>query len=311
MNYNYTEITFPSSDGIHTIYADIYTPKNVTAKGVVQLCHGMRDYVKRYEALAEYLTGEGYILAGNAHLGHGKSVQDDADFGYFADTDGIRYLLKDIHSMNKYLRATYPALPLFLMGHSMGSFLARLYTVRHPHSVVGVIIHGTAGPNPAVPLGKLCVGISKLFHGARYRSKFLAKLAFFGYNSKFPKEEGASAWLTRDVALVANREDDPFTKFVFTVGAYGDLFEMLRSSNEKKWFESYPKDMPTLIMSGDMDPVGNYGRGPEYVYKRLLLEGASQLTLKIYEGARHELFSESNRDEVFRDMVEWLSGVNK
>ena len=227
MNYNYTEITFPSSDGIHTIYADIYTPKNVTAKGVVQLCHGMRDYVKRYEALAEYLTGEGYILAGNAHLGHGKSVQDDADFGYFADTDGIRYLLKDIHSMNKYLRATYPALPLFLMGHSMGSFLARLYTVRHPHSVVGVIIHGTAGPNPAVPLGKLCVGISKLFHGARYRSKFLAKLAFFGYNSKFPKEEGASAWLTRDVALVANREDDPFTKFVFTVGAYGDLFEKI------------------------------------------------------------------------------------
>lgn len=310
MNYVFSEITFPSSDGVHTIYAEIYTPKGREPKGVVQLCHGMRDYVARYQALAEYLTGEGYIFAGHAHLGHGKSA-DDEGRGYFAERDGVLYLLKDIHSMNKYLRSVYPTLPLWLLGHSMGSFLARLYTNRHPHSIQGLIIHGTAGPNPALPFGKLAVKVGKLFHGDKHRSSFVASLAFMGYNSRFPKSEGEHAWLTREISRVAGRSEDPYTNFTFTLSAYGDLFSMLGMANSKAWFEGYPKELPTLIISGDADPVGAYGKGPEFVYKHLLLSGCSSVTLKIYENCRHELFNESNREEIFEYIGTWLGSNTK
>ena len=283
MNYVFSEITFPSSDGVHTIHAEIYTPKCSAPRGVVQLCHGMRDYVGRYQALAEYLTAQGYVFAGHAHLGHGKSAEDD-ERGYFAQHDGVLYLLKDIHSMNKYLRSVYPTLPLWLLGHSMGSFLARLYTNRHPHSIQGLIIHGTAGPNPALPFGKLAVKVGKLFHGDKYRSKFVASLAFMGYNSKFPKSDGEHAWLTREVSRVASRDDDPYTNFTFTLSGFGDLFSMLGSANSKAWFSGYPKELPTLIISGEDDPVGAYGRGPKYVYKHLLLAGGSSVSLKLLSG---------------------------
>ena len=311
MNYTLTEITFPSSDGIHTIHAEIYFPKAATPRGVVQLSHGMVDYVGRYEELASYLTSKGYIFAGNAHLGHGKSAGDESDFGFIADTDGVLYLLKDIHSMNKYLRAAYPSLPIHLLGHSMGSFLARLYAERHPHSIAGLIIHGTSGPNPAVAAGLAISSIISLMRGERHRSKLVKNMAFMGYNSKFPKSEGPHAWLTREVERVACRDTDPYTNFTFTLSAYKDLFRMLKASNSKEWFNKYPKELPTLVISGDMDPVGNYGRGPRYVYKHLLLSGANAVTLKLVPGARHELFNETCRDEVFDYLASWMDAGGK
>ena len=311
MNYIFSEITFPSSDGVHTIHAEIYEPKNATPKGIVQLAHGMRDYVGRYQALAEYLTGEGYIFAGHCHLGHGKSAEDEADLGFFAEKDGVVLLLKDIHSMNKYLRAAYPALPVWLLGHSMGSFLARLYTNRHPHSIQGLIIHGTAGKNPVLPFGKFIVSASRLFMGDRYRSSFVAGLAFAGYNSRFPKSEGEHAWLTREISRVSMRDDDPYTNFTFTLSAFADLFSMLGMANSKQWYESYPKELPTLIISGEDDPVGAYGKGPESVYKGLLLSGCSSVNLKLYPQCRHELFNEKNREEIFAYITDWLKSSVK
>jgi alpha-beta hydrolase superfamily lysophospholipase len=153
MNYNFSEISFQSADGIHTVYAELYTPKNKTVKGIVQLAHGMADYVGRYRELADRLCSEGYVFAGNHHLGHGKTAGTPDEFGYFAKENGVLYLLKDLHTMNRYLRDTFPTLPVVLLGHSMGSFLARLYILRHPHSIRGVIIHGTAGKNPLCPIG--------------------------------------------------------------------------------------------------------------------------------------------------------------
>ena len=306
MNYNVTEISYPSADGVHTIYAEIYTPRSATAKGVIQLAHGMIDYTARYTGLADYLTERGYILAGNHHLGHGKSVLSDDDFGYFADKGGLEYVLADMHTMNKKLRETFPALPIVLFGHSMGSFLSRLYVARHPHNVKAFIINGTGGKNPLVGMGMTVAKLVKALYGPRHRSGLINTLAFGSYNSKFPKEEGANAWLTRDVAAVAGRDSDRFTNFKFTVSGYIDLFTALRDCNSKKWYQEYPKELPTLIVSGDMDPVGDYGKGPSEVYKGLMLAGASNVTLKLYEGARHELFNETCKEEYFADLVEWL-----
>lgn len=309
--YHHSEITYPSSDGIHTITADVFTPVDRYPRAIVQLAHGMTDYVMRYEELAAYLVSRGYAFAGNNHLGHYKSVASSEDLGYFADKDGVRHLLRDMHTMNKTLRSTYPGIPLIVMGHSMGSFIARLYVEKHPHSVDGFLIHGTGGPNPAVPMGLAVTGLIAFFSGGRTRSRFVKNLAFTGYNSRFPKSEGKNAWLTRDAAETAKYAADPYNTFTFTVSAYADLFRLLRDCNAKSWFQNYPKSMPTLLMSGTDDPVGGYGKGVGYVYKHLLLAGAGNVRLKMYEGARHELFKETNRQEVFADIAAFVEECSR
>jgi len=307
MNYNFQEHTYPSSDGIHTIYAEIYTPKTASSRGIIQLCHGMIDYVGRYKGLADYLTSQGYILAGNHHLGHGKSATA-GDYGFFAERDGVKHVLADIHTFNKYLHRSFPTLPIIIMGHSMGSFLARLYVKAHPRFVNAAIIHGTAGPNPALPLGLALAGAIGKIKGSHHKSGILKALSIGAYQKAFA-EEGKNAWLTREAELIADHDDDPYSNFDFTASGYADLFRMLKGCNKKDWFERYPKDLPTLVISGTADPVGNYGKGPSYVYKNLLIAGCSDVTLKMYEGARHELFLESNRTEVFADLVKWLNSA--
>ena len=309
MSYILNEVRFPSSDGKNTIYAEIYAPKNGEARGVVQLAHGMIDYTARYTHLAEFLTANGFVFAGNHHLGHGKSVTSKDDLGHFADKGGYDYVIEDIHLMNQHIHAVYPTLPVILLGHSMGSFISRLYVEKYPTTVAGVIIHGTGGPNPLVGVGKALAGIIRRFYGPRHRSELINSMAFGSYNSKFTKEEGHNAWLTRDLEKVKDRDTDEFTSFKFTVSSYIDLFSFLGDSNSKAWFKSYPKALPTLIMSGDMDPVGNYGKGPRYIYKQLLISGVNDVKLKMYEGARHELFNEFNRDDVYADILNWLEGV--
>ena len=269
----------------------------------------MIDHVGRYEYLAEYLTGEGYIFAGNNHLGHGKSAGKPEDFGHFADEGGLDLVLHDMHTMNKYLAETFPTLPIVLMGHSMGSFLARLYVERYPHTIKGAVIHGTSGPNPLLPFGRALNFLVRHLRGPRHRSELINKLAFGSYNKKFPKEEGSDAWLTREMKVLDAREKDNYTDFTFTSAAYRDLFKMIQDCNSESWFSEYPKDLPTLIMSGDMDPVGNYGKGPDYVYKHLMISGCKSVEMKMYAGARHELFNEINRDEVFADLAMWLERI--
>lgn len=311
MNYNFTELSFPSSDGKHTLYAELYTPKSVTAKGVVQLCHGMIDYSGRYIELADYLTSKGYIFAGHHHLGHGRTASSDEDFGFFTEKGGVETVVNDLNTVNKYLRGTFPALPVFLLGHSMGSFIARLYAAEHPHTLKGLIIHGTGGANPLASLGIAVAKTSRLLHGPRHRSELIRKMTFGSYNKRFPKSEGENAWLTRDVARVAGRAEDKYTSFTFTTQGYIDLFTMVKRSNSKEWYSAYPKGLPTLIISGAEDPVGDYGKGPDQVYKKLMLEGCTTVTLKMYEGARHELFNETNRHQVFEYLAAWLGGALK
>lgn len=310
MNYIHKDITFPSSDGKNTIHAELFVPSDNNIKGVVQISHGMIDYIGRYTLLAEALTSAGYVLAGNDHLGHGDSVKTPDDFGFFASKNGYRYVIEDLHKMTAVLRQEFPGKPVVLLGHSMGSFLARLYAVKYADSIDGLIIHGTAGPNPALGPGKLVVKLIKAFKGERHRSKFVRSLAEGGYNKTFDPAEGAGAWLTREGGLVAGRPTDPKTNFVFTLSGYNDLFTMLGECNSKAWYASFPKKLPTLVVSGDRDPVGDFGKGVRYVYDNLKANGAL-VELKLYEGARHELFNETNRDEVFRDLIVWIEGATK
>ena len=309
MGYTKREFGFLSSDGKNTVMATVYSPDGGETRGVVQLSHGMIDYVARYEGLAEFLTSHGFILAGNEHLGHGRSASSADDLGYFGEKDGYLKVLEDLKEMNSLLHKEYPDLPVILFGHSMGSFLARLYVARYPETVTAAVIHGTGGKNPAAPAGKLLVSLLRAFLGSKHRSKFVTGVAFGSYNSHYDKSEGANAWLTRDGATVATRDTDPYTSYIFTLAGYYDLFTMLDECNRVEWYSAYPKALPTLIMSGDDDPVGDYGKGVREVYEGLLASGVERLDLKLYSGARHELFNEINREEVFSDLLAWLESV--
>ena len=310
MNYIHRDITFPSSDGKNTIHAELFIPSDNNIKGVVQISHGMMDYIGRYQGMADALCKAGFAIAGNDHLGHGDSVATPDDYGFFASKGGYRYVIDDVKKMNDLIRKEIPDVPVVLLGHSMGSFIARLYALDYRDSIDGLIIHGTAGPNPATGAGKLLVKILRAIKGERHRSKFVCSLADGGYNKGFDPAEGDGAWLTRDPLMVADRVGNPKNDFIFTLAGYEDLFNFLGNCNSSSWFRQFPKDLPTLVISGKEDPVGGFGKGVQYVYDNLAKNGAN-VELKFFEGARHELFNETNRDEVFSYLVAWLEDGNK
>lgn len=308
MNYLHKEIYFTSTDGKNNIHAELFIPSDNNIRGVVQIAHGMMDYIGRYKLVAEALCAEGYVLAGNDHLGHGDSVKSAEDYGFFASRDGYKFVIDDVKKMNDFLRKEYPSVPVVLLGHSMGSFISRLYAVKYPDSINGLIIHGTAGPNPATGAGTLLVKLLRALKGERHRSRFVCSMADGGYNKGFDPAEGDGAWLTRDPKMVADRVGNPKNDFIFTLAGYEDLFTMLGQCNDQSWFREFPAALPTLVVSGEEDPVGGFGKGVKYVYDNLKKNGAD-VQLKLYPGARHELFNETNRDEVFGDLALWLGGV--
>ena len=310
MSYIHRDITFPSSDGKNTIHAELFVPSDNNIKGVVQIAHGMMDYIGRYKGMADALCKAGYALAGNDHLGHGDSVATPEDYGFFASRGGYNYVIDDVKKMNDLIRKEIPGVPVVLLGHSMGSFISRLYAVKYSDSIDGLIIHGTAGPNPATGAGLLLVKLLRAIKGERYRSKFVCSLADGGYNKGFDPAEGSGAWLTRDPSQVADRVGNPKNDFIFTLAGYEDLFNFLGDCNSSGWFRRFPKNLPTLVISGAEDPVGGFGKGVRYVYENLNKQGAN-VELKLFEGARHELFNETNREDVFTYLIAWLEDDNK
>lgn len=310
MSFIHRDVTFPSSDGKNTIHAELFIPSDNNISAVVQISHGMMDYVGRYKGMAEAFCAKGIALCGHDHLGHGDSVSTPDDYGFFASKDGYDFVIDDVKRMNDLIRREFPGVPVVLLGHSMGSFIARLYSVKFADSIDGLIIHGTAGPNPATGAGLLLVKILRAIKGERHRSKFVCSMADGGYNKGFDPAEGDGAWLTRDPSMVADRVGNPKNDFIFTLAGYEDLFTFLGNCNDQRWFREFPNGLPTLIVSGESDPVGGFGKGVRYVYDNLKKNGAS-VQLKLYPEARHELFMETNRNEVFADLIAWIEGVAK
>ena len=303
-----SEISFPSSDGRCTVKGKIYEP-DCSPMGVIMLAHGMIDHVGRYDRFARRMCSSGFVFAAHNHLGHGETAPSSSELGFIADKNGDTLLVEDVLKMNRLLSERFSGLPIILFGHSMGSFIARIYAVKYPDTVSGVVIHGTGGPNPLVGLGRCLAGAVSVFKGSHCRSKLIGNLAFGSYNKKFDENEGFWAWLTSDPAQVSDRNTDPFASYAFTASGYRDLFTLVRDSNSRGWFKSYPLNMPTLIVSGEDDPVGDFGKGPRTVYQRLAKEGVSPIELKMYNGARHELFNERCSEEFYAHLEGWIKNT--
>jgi len=299
------EIRFPSANGTDTIYATIWHSTEKVPVGVVQIVHGMCEYIDRYDAFARFLAEEGFVVCGDDHLGHGRSAGENG-LGYFAPQNGWDYMVEDLHQLAQTMKQRYPQLPYFMLGHSMGSFLARLYMTRYGEELDGALISGTSGPNPAVNAGIMLTKAIIKSKGPFHHSNLLQAMAFGSYNKRCEPKRTPYDWVTRDDAVVDTYANDPWCTYTFTASAFLDLFIMISKISSPDWALGIPKKLPVYLYSGDMDPVGDYGKGVQTVYNRIRNAGVKDTTLKLYEGARHEPHNELNREEVYADVAAWL-----
>lgn len=305
MNYTKEIGKLASRNGIQDITYYIYTPLG-PPKAILQISHGMCEYLERYEGFIDYLTGQGFLVCGNDHLGHKNSVPSKDKLGYFAPKNGYTFLVRDLARVTRMVQRQYPDLPFFLLGHSMGSFVARAYLVRYPDLIDGIIICGTSGSNPALGAGSILISIIKAIKGEFYRSAFIDKVMFGKYNSRYDQTSSKFDWLTHDAAIIERYEKDEYCNFLFTASAYKDLLRLLGYVSSKLWYEAVPKELPFFLISGDMDPVGGWGKGIQEVEKKLRRQGLTKLTVKLYKDMRHEILNETGKEEVFKDILSWL-----
>ncbi|MCM1166322.1 MAG: lysophospholipase [Lachnospiraceae bacterium] len=326
---------FPSASGLCDARFYIYTPEK--PKAALMLSHGMCEYIERYEDFAGFLCGNDIALAGNDHIGHGNSITDEDMLGYFGQERGYVNMVRDLHRMKAVLERQFPNIPHFLMGHSMGSFLARIYLSKYCSVTVensgcadctnvddavcgycgrynvlsggdrwnGAVIMGTAGGlTGSAPLRR-ALDIMARNHGDLYRHELGAKLAFGFFNLRTENRRTPNDWLSRDDANVDKFCADPKCNFTFTVAGFRDLLNALMCANSKPVIENTPTDLPMLFLSGGMDPVGEYGNGVRSAAAKYLSHGCD-VNLRIYREARHELIFELNRAEVMEDILEFL-----
>ena len=286
----------------------IYEPEG-EIRAVVQISHGMCEYIGRYEEYAKHLCSLGIVLAGNDHPGHGESVEAVEDLGYFAKECGVELAVDGLRVMSEILLEKYEGKPLILLGHSMGSFLCRLYLTQYAENLAGAIIMGTGGPGSPTGAGIFAANLISLFRGDRHRSKLLRFMAHSSYLKRCPKGSGITAWISRDEEIVNKYNNDKFCNYIFTVSGYRDLFRMLAAVSSQEWAPSVPTDLPILLISGEDDPVGGYGKGVMQVAGALTHAGARRLTTALIPGARHEVLNETDREETFALIDKWIGDV--
>ncbi|WP_307337641.1 alpha/beta fold hydrolase [Metabacillus malikii] len=295
------------SDG-HEVFIKSWGEEIKTPRAIVQLSHGMAEHIKRYDYVAEKLVSENIVVIGNDHRGHGETGRNSGKLGFIAEENGFERIVLDVKELNEHIHHKYPTVPVFLLGHSMGSFLARRFIQRFHGQVNGVIIVGTGG-NPGIlgKIGKTLAAVQKRKHGSQMESPFMNKLIFGSYNKQFPDQQTSFDWLTRDKNEVSKYLDDEFCGFVATTSFYYDLLEGLEIIHRNQEVAKIDKNLPIFFVSGAKDPVGKASKGVSDVIEQYKRYQISNIEYKFYDEARHEILNELNRDEVIQDILSWLN----
>lgn len=299
-----TEFTFASSNGHDTVRAYQWLPKGKPS-AVVQLAHGMTEYMKNYEEFAGYLTENGFAVVGMDYIGHGRTVPDKKELGHFLHYDSSEFLILDIRTLALYAKNTFPGKKHILLGHSFGSFLSRIYASRY-FDTDGLVLVGTGMLNMKhIDRVIRLIEARKKHHGGRDRSRLVQGYAFANQVKKFLPMKTNFDWTTRDKDKVREYASDYRNNYVFTLHGFYTLFKTVVKSQENSVVENTPDGLPILIVGGDNDAVGHFGRGPRRLYELLHDNGKLKIVLKLYPDARHNLLQETNRLSVFRYIADW------
>ncbi len=308
-----TEFYFDSRDGESRIHAVRYEPESLAdgrPVAVLQIIHGMTEYFERYEETAQFFTDKGFVVTGDDHLGHGKTVPEGGAYGYFCKRDPATVVVRDVHRLKKLTQALYPGVPYFILGHSMGSFILRNYIYRYGTGIQGAIVMGTGGQSPALTgIARAISAVQKFFMGGRHVSKMIDKMAFGAYNRRIEPPRTPNDWLSRDEANVDRYIADPLCGFTFTVNGFQTLFELISRAQKRENLNKIPKELPVFLVAGTEDPVGDYGEGVKRTYHGLKDAGLEQVEMKLYEGDRHEILNEADKGTVMQDIYNWMMPI--
>lgn len=286
------------------ISAHIWEPDG-EVKAIMIICHGIAEHIKRYDRFAGYLAKHQIISCGIDLPGHGDSSQEG--LGFFAENNGYQHIIDCILQLKKDITAKYPNLPVILFGHSMGAFLAQNIAAYYPEGIDKFIFCGSSGPVTTLKFGKTIAKIESKLKGPKHVSKLLNNLSFTSYNNSFKPNRTEFDWLSRDDDEVDKYVQDEKCGFISTSSGYYDLFCVLEKATSKNWTKLLDKNKPYLFISGTNDPVGQFGKGPLTIYNRVKKENISNVAIKLYDNARHEILNEINYEEVYEDIINFIN----
>lgn len=301
------EFYVDSTDHVHMIHGYRWYDPEVKCRGVLQIVHGMLEYIERYNELAEYMAGAGYFVVGHDHLGHGDSVRDASELGYVGEQGAVTWL-KDIEQVRRMAVSYAPKVPYIMLGHSMGSFLVRRYLIYNGKKVDGAIIMGTGHQNPLLIKTGLAITYAGMMRkGKKGNSRILNNLTCSGYAKRYPDNAHTGSWMSRDPEILNQALQDKKMNFQFTMSAFEALFRTIEEVVDSRRAAKMPKNLPVLILSGDEDPVGNNGKGVRRFEAMLRKIGMKKVTCIIYPGNRHELIHDLDKEQVFQDIQNWCN----
>lgn len=301
------EFTYLSANGKTHIHAVEWLPEG-EVKAVLQIAHGVSEYILRYAPFAEFLTQRGFAVVGHDHLGHGDSVGSSDTPLYFGGRGSWDDVVDDIEQRRCLAREQFPSVPYFLLGHSMGSFLARTYLIRYPGQVDGAIIMGTGQMGPALVQGGLLVAaVESARIGEDKVSPLVDKLAFGAYNKPFAPNRTSHDWLSVNEKNVDDYLAHPQCGGMPTIGLFREMLHGIAFITKQENAAKMDRHTPILFISGGMDPVGDLGKGVKRAYESFQRAGMEDVSIQIYPELRHEILNEACREEVYTDIFNWLA----
>ena len=300
------EFTFLSADGKTAIHAVEWMPEG-TPRAVLQIVHGVSEHILRYAPFAEYLTAHGFAVVGHDHLGHGTTVAPGAPRLYFGPKGSWDWVVQDVETLRKLSRERFPELPYFLLGHSMGSFLARTHLIRHPGVTDGAVIMGTGQMAPLlIKGGRAVAAIESLRVGEEHGSPLVQALSFKTYNKIFAPNRTGFDWLSVNEENVDSYISHPLCGGNPSIGLFREMLWGMGFIAKPEQLKRMDVTTPILFISGGMDPVGDLGKGVERAYESFRAAGVQDVSLKLYPGLRHEILNETERETVYEDVRLWL-----
>lgn len=289
--------------------------KDEDIKGIVQLHHGLAEHSMRYDRLGSVLAENGYILNAYDFRGHGKSAENAISAGYgtfgkIANKDGFNIAIEDLKEIIQGVKNDFPGKKVILLGHSFGSFVSQGYIEKYSDTIDACTLCGTSGPKNGLPkIGKIVVNIVNAFKGPDAISPLLANLAFGSYCKKIKNPKTPNDWISKNEMNVQMYNDDKWCGISLTNSFFKDLMSGLIQIHKKSNMKKISVDLPINFIYGKDDPVGSYGKSIEKLYSIYQKNGIKNLTIKAYPEDRHELFNEDNKEEVEKDLINWIEKI--
>ena len=300
--------TFKSSDGVTDIYCVKWSVKN--PKAVLQVSHGMAEFIDRYDTLAKFLNKEGIVVVGNDDIGHGNSVSKEKAPMYFGEKGSWTYALDDLHTLYKMTREEYPDIPYFVLGISLGGYLMRSLLINYSDLVDGAIIIGTSRVIPSVfKFGLFFANLLEKKHGDDAQNDLLYDIFYRTHNKKFKPNRTEMDWLCANDEALDEFIADEKRGIGITIGLFRELLSVMLYSRDINNIKKMNKKTPVLFLSGADDAVSQFSKGVMSAYKDFKKAGIKNVKYKIYPGMRHDILKEEDNVIVFNDINDWLNKI--